>query len=127
MGNTGIRLLLDSHVVDLAVAAGQFRQRLTEVARCGTVHLLVTHVQIDEILDTPITKDVRQALLEVLASLAAERIPTYGFVVGLSRIDNARLTSDEGAALIESLRGVARTHTRDAVLIATATPLGDRA
>ena len=28
----GIRLLLDSHVIDLAVADGKFRQKLTESA-----------------------------------------------------------------------------------------------
>ena len=114
------RLLLDTHTIDRAVADSDFRRRLTEAATNGILHLLITHVQIDEIVDTPESKDKRPALLEVLASLPAERIPTYGFILNLSRLDNARLTDDEGAALIEALRGENLKHTEDSVLIATA-------
>jgi predicted nucleic acid-binding protein len=114
-------LLLDSNVIDAAVADDAFRTAMIAAATAGTVQLLITHVQIDEILDTPVVKDVhRSALVRVLAEIPAERIPTYGFIIGLSRLDNARVTDDEGAAFIETLRAGNPSRTRDAVLIATA-------
>jgi hypothetical protein len=59
--------------------------------------------------------------VRVLAALPAERIPTYGFIVGMSRLENARLVDDDGAKFIEVLRGNGpKPRTNDAVLIATA-------
>ena len=81
---------------------------------------MLTHVQIDEILNTPGDNPRRDRLVSMLAEIPARRIPTYGFIVGLSRLGNARVTDDDGADFIEALQAGNPKRNKDAVLIATA-------
>jgi hypothetical protein len=112
--------MLDTNVVDKLVADGALVDRLQRLVGDGQVRLLFTHLQVDEVMETPESNPKRQQLVNVLARLPAELVPTYGFIVGRSRLDNARLTGDQGAALIERLRGPDRKHTEDAVIATTA-------
>ena len=67
----------------------------------GSVELLVTRLQLDEVAEIPDSRAKRRAQLDqLLAILPATRVPTYGFVLDRSRLDEARLTDDNGAALI---------------------------
>jgi hypothetical protein len=71
----------DTHVVDAVAADDLLRAALTEARNAGKMRSLVTHVQLDEVLDIPVeTIDVRAALLHLLAMLPAERVPTGGAV-----------------------------------------------
>jgi hypothetical protein len=47
-------------------------------------------------------------------------VPTYGFVVGLSRLGNAMLASDEHAEMFLELTGGNLRHNEDALIVLTA-------
>jgi rRNA-processing protein FCF1 len=118
-----LRILLDTHVVDALSADVGLLEQLRTAVEQGHLSVMITHLQIDEVIAIPENHERaahREALVNVLAQLPAERIPTYGFVVGRSRIENARITDDVGSAFIERLRDGNLRHTVDAVLIATA-------
>jgi hypothetical protein len=118
-----LRVLLDTHVVDALAADVGLLEQLRTAVEHGQIKVTITHLQIDEVIAIPDNDKRaahRAALVNVLAHLPAERIPTYGFVVGRSRIGNARVIDDAGSAFIERLRDGNLRHTVDAVLIATA-------
>lgn len=96
--------MLDTNVVDKLVADHALVGGLQRLVGERRIRLLFTHLQIDEIMECPESNPKRQHLVDLMARLPAERVPTYGFIVGRSRLDNARITGDEGAALIERLR-----------------------
>jgi hypothetical protein len=78
----GSPLRPDTHVVDaLAVDVGLLEQLRTAVEQ-GHLEVTITHLQIDEVIAIPENDERaahRAALVNVLARLPAERIPTYGF------------------------------------------------
>jgi hypothetical protein len=103
------RYLLDSNIFDKLAddeATLEIAKRLVE---SGRVDFLSTHVQADEIERTPDSDRVRRLL-----SVPAAGVPTYGFVVGYSRVGMARLTDPEP---FESLRGDNLDHTGDALIV----------
>jgi hypothetical protein len=114
-------LLLDTHVVDAVAADDLLRAALTEACNAGKVRLLVTHVQLDEVLEIPVEKiDVQAVLLHVLAMLPAERVPTGGAVWDRSGWDEATWMSEDDASLFDLLRGGNPRHTGDLLIIFTA-------
>jgi predicted nucleic acid-binding protein len=116
-----LRLMLDTHLLDELLDDPDLAQLLIRRVGDGAVELLVTHLQLDEVAAIPDSKSQRRlALDQLLATLPATRIPTYGFVVGRSRLNEARITDDVGAALIERLRVEHAGNTADAVIAATA-------
>jgi hypothetical protein len=57
-----------------------------------SVELLVTHLQLDKVTELPNSRAKRRAELDqLLATLPATRVPTYGFILDRSRLDEARL------------------------------------
>jgi hypothetical protein len=65
-----LRLLLDTHVIDELAADPSLRLQLRRAVEAGTVVLLVTHLQIDEVLAMPLQKmEHQQELLHQLGSL----------------------------------------------------------
>ena len=90
-------------------------------AEAGTLVLLVTHLQIDEMIEMPVHKVERQEeLLQQLGSLVAARVSTAGAVWGRSRWDESTWMSGDDAELLEALRGGNARHTEDVLLILTA-------
>jgi hypothetical protein len=74
--------MLDTNVVDELVADSELVSTLQQSVESGRVKLLITHLQIDEVMNTGDDKRAkREALVQLLAELPATRVPTYGFVV----------------------------------------------
>lgn len=113
--------MLDTNVVDELMADPTLVSLLRQAVDAGTVELLITHVQIDEVLNIgPNKRAKREALVQMLAALPANRVPTYGFVLDLSRLDNAMLASEGHEATFLELTGGNTRHNEDALIVLTA-------
>ena len=113
--------MLDTNVVDELMADTALVSLLREATDAGSVELLITHVQIDEVLNRgPNKRARREALLQMLAALPANRVPTYGFVLDLSRLDNAMRSSEAHAATFVELTRGNKRHNEDALIVLTA-------
>lgn|SRR6185503_4628931 len=55
----------------------------------GKARFYATHIQLDEINETS-NSQRRQALLEVFNRITERKVPTESFVLGVSRLDEAR-------------------------------------
>lgn len=118
---TVLKLMLDTNVVDELMADPALVSLLRQAVDDRTVELLITHVQIDEVLNMgPNKRAKREALVQMLAELPANRVPTYGFVLDLSRLDNAILASEGHAATFLELTGGNTRHNEDALIVLTA-------
>jgi predicted nucleic acid-binding protein len=106
------RYLIDSNIHDKLVDTPGALELADQLVRRGTVSLLGTHIQADEVAAIP---DPERARL--LASVPVEAVPTFGAVYGLSRFGMARFGDSEQ---IESLRRGNPDHTKDALIAATA-------
>jgi len=113
------RCLLDSNVVDELLARPDLRRHFQERVVAHNLEVFVTHVQWDEVAATPSSAS-RADLLTVLRTIGATEVPTSGFVIGVSRLDMARLTSSEDAARHRAYVGRSTRRSRDALLLATA-------
>lgn len=118
---TVLKLMLDTNVVDELMADNDLVELLRAAVGAGSIELLLTHVQIDEVLNMgPAKRAKREHLVQLLASLPARRVPTYGFVLDLSRLDNAILATDRHAAALLELTGGNTRHNEDALIVLTA-------
>ncbi len=116
-----LKLMIDTNVVDELVVDSELVDLLRRAAEAGVVEVLVTHVQIDEVLNMgPNKRAKRDALVQLLATLPARRVPTYGVVVDLSRIDNALFASDRHAEMFLEMTGGNTRHNEDALIVLTA-------
>lgn len=116
-----LKLMLDTNVVDELIADDELVGMLRHSVDSGSVEVLITHLQIDEVMNTGDNKRAKRgALVQLLAELPAVRVPTYGFVLDLSRVDNAMLASKEHAEMFLELTGGNVRHNEDALIVLTA-------
>ena len=106
------RFMIDSMIFDKIIDEPTAAELVRRLATSGVLVLLATHVQIDEVARTS-DEDRRNRLLAV----PVESVPTYGVVLGISRLGQARLSESEP---LETLRGDNLDHTEDALIAATA-------
>jgi predicted nucleic acid-binding protein len=106
------RFLIDSMIYDKIVDEAGVLDLVTRCVSSGGLTLLSTHVQVDEIRQ--IRDENRR---DRLLAIPTAEVPTSGFIVGISRLDQARLAEAEP---IETLRRGNRDHTEDALIAATA-------
>ena len=115
-----VRVIFDTNVYDALVDDPTLRAAVTTAITAGQLQLLTTHIQRDEI--AAIADESRRAGLSTLL-LVAESVATGGFVLGTSRLGEARLMSDEDAAEFDTTmrNGAADARgTNDALIISTA-------
>jgi len=113
--------MLDTNIVDQLAEDRALVAKLGHAVRAGNLRLLLTHLQIDEVLEMKAEKRAKRAsLLQVLTSLPAERVPTYGFLLDRSRLDHAMLASDNHAALFTALTRGNPRHHEDVLILLTA-------
>ena len=84
------QFLIDSNIHDKIIDIPGALDLITKLVRNGTIRLLTTRVQADELARTP----DEQRLAELM-TVPTERVLTYGFVLGYSRIGEARLSKSE--------------------------------
>jgi len=72
-------------ILDGVVEITNFREK---------AHFYATHVLLDELRDTSNTQR-RQELIAVFEEVAGNKVPTESFVLGVSRLDEAKLGDEE--------------------------------
>jgi|GEM_PF-3211941 PIN domain. len=109
-------LIVDSNGYDVLVETPEIQRAATKAHDSGRVTFAMTHIQYDELVNIPEHKAAkRAAILEIPFVFT----PTYGLVVGISRIGYARVVGDSNE--VDRYRSPNRKHTNDALLAATAT------
>jgi hypothetical protein len=103
--------MIDTNIFDKIVATRGMTWNLRRLVRKGTVTILTTHVQEDELADIP-----SRWLRFRVGRVPHVRIPTSEFVWNASRLDQARLGTGQP---FEEIRGSV-THTKDGLIAATA-------
>jgi hypothetical protein len=104
--------MCDTHIFDRIVADKDVMTGLADPA-CG-VGVVTTHVQEDEIAALA-DKDPKKAA--ALLAVPRRKIPTVGVVLGLSRLDQAKLSNGE---TFHAMRGESKTHIRDSLIASSA-------
>jgi hypothetical protein len=117
---------LDTNVYDHLASDAELVDALVELRQLGVVEALIeTHVQRDELGESPSAKAARDALPEILfgrpPTATGTATPTSEFVLDVSRLGGARLGNGE---VFEAIRGntdrANLNHARDALLLDTA-------
>lgn len=108
--------MLDSNVHDLIAADQAVLRVLRERIAEGSIKLVSTHVQRDELSRAPEPK--RAALMAIYG--LTENVSTAGAVWDVSSWDECSWGSDEGNASIAALTGGNAKHAEDALIAATA-------
>lgn len=109
--------VLDSNAIDPFLDDPAALSLAAAAVADGRLQILATHVTVDEVAKTP-DPERRASLLQVLARLA-QRVPTFGVILGVSRVGEAMLNDD--VAGLEALRSHnAKKHSKDALIAATA-------
>ena len=125
VSGTPVRIMVDTHVIDAILADGSLFEAMRDASTCGRLSVLVTHVQVDEVLDlAPRDLEAAKRLVHTLLAIGAREVNTHGFVLDLSRLDLADLADDKGSGTIESFTGGNASHLEDALIAATADGLG---
>lgn len=81
-------LMLDTNIFNRLL---EDPSKITELADLGKP-LYITHVQADELNDTKDAQTRRMLLGKLKVVISEDDLPTYGFVLDVSRLDNAYLT-----------------------------------
>lgn len=112
------RAVVDSNAIDpIADIPGAYETARAAVDD-GQLELLYTHVNIDELAAIP-NPDRRAWLLLLLVDLG-HLIPTGATALDYSRLNFCRLLDEPDADVMEAMRSGSVTHTRDALIAATA-------
>jgi hypothetical protein len=104
--------VLDANAYDPLVATEEIEATITRACDNGAIELLMTHIQYDELMMISDVEKRRRA-----TSLPLVNVPTYGMVVGSSKVGLARFGEPEK---IEAIRKGSLRHTNDALIAATA-------
>jgi hypothetical protein len=83
------RIVIDTMVVDLIADTPGLLEQVQEAARRGALSFVVTHIIRDQLAAAPAGR--RDTLLGAYDALPKTQVPTKGFVLGLSRLGEARL------------------------------------
>jgi predicted nucleic acid-binding protein len=117
-----IKLMLDSCVYDVLLLDGSLRNRLYELREAGTVDMLTTQIQREELARTG--DEAKRLNLLAIRELLARYVVAAAVVLDETRLNEGRLMGHDGS---EEFNRVLRTdyrtgpgHTRDAIIIATA-------
>ncbi|RJQ21370.1 hypothetical protein C4580_02405 [Candidatus Woesearchaeota archaeon] len=109
-----MNIMLDTNIYDkLAEDQAVLQQIETAIAK-GVVCIFTTHIQEDEI-DALNKKGTKPQVVKTYVSLTKKKVPTAGFVLDVSRLDEACL-----GGVNTKVAGPHGTHVKDA-LIATTT------
>lgn len=109
-----IKIIFDSHIFD-KILDGNLDISLLEKNK-EQYEFYITHLQVDEINDCP-DKEKRAKLFLFMGKIRPIIIPTSSFVLGKSRLGEARLGD---SIIFEELRGGNIKHTKDALIGETA-------
>jgi hypothetical protein len=112
------QVVFDSNAVDpLADVPGAY-EALEAAVNAGTLKILYTHINIDELAEIP-DLERRSTLLLLLVSLG-QLVPTGDAVLDYSRLSFCRFSDEQDEEIFEATRSGNIKHTRDALIASTA-------
>jgi predicted nucleic acid-binding protein len=118
-----LNALLDGHVLDFLLVEGtEAIGTVLKACESGQVTLHSTHILADELNAMPLDKGERWAQLEALRARLtwAEPVPTAGFIVETSRLNEATLLPWSDVETLQELMGNDPRNAEDALLAMTA-------
>jgi predicted nucleic acid-binding protein len=107
--------MLDTMIFDHIVADDAFTEAVREAASDGSITIVTTHIQEDQIVAIP-DDEKRKAILRIVRRV----VPTTGFALDVSRLGMARLADEETSATIERIGRRHLRTVRDALIAASA-------
>ncbi|MFY9270501.1 MAG: hypothetical protein WAO55_12235 [Candidatus Manganitrophaceae bacterium] len=110
-------IMFDSNIYDEITIVPALVARIEQLTQAGKLRILTTHVQEDEI--NQIKDDMKK---NAFMGLSTTRIPTSGFILDVSRFDEACL---DGGPAMEDIQGSTKSHSEDALIGNTATRQAD--
>lgn len=116
------RYMLDTDVIGRLSESPETVQMLAERVEAGAAELLITHVQVDELCRVD-DSDAIALRVVALLRVRARLVLTSIFVIGVSRLDLARLGGEEDSAAFDRHigTGTARDrHAEDATIATSA-------
>jgi predicted nucleic acid-binding protein len=115
-----MRFMLDTNVFDHIAEDAAFAKVVEDAARSGSITIVSTHIQEDQIADNP-EREKREAIARIPRTI----VPTTGFAWDVSRLGIARLADDETSATIERMGRRHLKNTKDALIAASARDQAD--
>jgi hypothetical protein len=114
------RIVIDSMIVDLIMETPGLLESIRMAADRGALVIITTHIQVDQLAAAQ-GAEWREKLLATYDALSNETIPTRGFVLGISRLDHARLgDGEESDVSLEMVKTGGRGGLHDALIAMTA-------
>jgi hypothetical protein len=116
------RVVIDSMIIDRIAETAGLVQRIQRASANGSLTIVETHLLRDRLSRTPAAAR-RTLLLRVYDALPMVAVPTSGFVLDVSRFDDAEF-GDESVDL-EGLATAGRGRMQDALLASSASGKAD--
>lgn len=110
-----MRYMLDTMIFNHIIDDPAFANVVRDAARSGSITIVTTHIQEDQIADNP-DAEKREAISRIPRTV----VPTTGVAVGVSRLGMARFADDDTSATIERIGQRHVKNTRDALIAASA-------
>src|SRR5687768_311672 len=111
-----MRFMLDTNVFDAVIAVHDVPDKLNALSKLGTIEIVTTHVQEDELAG--IKDDAKR---EGVLSISRVCVTTAGAVFDTSKFDMATFgNGSEDGCSIEQIDSEKHNHTADALIATTA-------
>jgi len=107
--------MLDTNIFVHIVEDPAFASVVRDAALSGSITIVSTHIQEDQIADNP---DAEQR--EAISRIPRTVVPTTGFATGVSRLGMAAFADDDTSATIERMGQRHLKNTKDALIAASA-------
>ena len=110
------KFMLDTQIYDLIIAVPGLVDHINRLTAEGTMAILCTHIQNDELADIP--DEHKRA---EVSRIDRQQVTTAGAVSGISKYGGATYGdgSSSGIAL-DQIRSLSKRHTKDALIATTA-------
>jgi hypothetical protein len=118
------KYLLDSMIYDQLLNDRKCYDLIIQKCKEGSIEILITHVQLDQLKATP-DLNKRQSLLSIVANIPSRKISTAGAVWGMSKWDEAKWGPGAGDVQISDITNGNLRHNADGLLVATAAAEAD--
>jgi predicted nucleic acid-binding protein len=110
-----MRFMLDTMIFTHIVGDAAFAKVVRDAARSGSITIVTTHIQEDQIADM---RDGEKR--EAISRIPRTVVPTTGFALDVSRLGMAGLADEETSATIERIGQRHLKNTKDALIAASA-------
>lgn len=109
-----MKFMLDTMIYDRIIENPGLIERINVLSNEGKIEILSTHIQDDQLSKIPDSKKRAK-----ISEINRKGVVTDGFILDLSRLDEAAFSDGEGISLCD-IQSVSNGHTEDALIATTA-------